>query len=247
MYYEIHVLLKIFSALVALTRVSELWGNRSDDILHDGCGKPCTFTSHWKWILYAMRVFSSNWKWTRISSMCPELFSIDGDILSSLLVLMPTLLSASSRALGPWFQRVLSTIFKKIERRSLQRWEHQFVPSLYTSLPFGVCAHIFRKRLFDDLGDAHSRPLKISSRAAFSCMDHPLGHERERESGFHHRWERLVPEGILQLGRKRMFLDRQNGIKTGMLRPVTAFHFIGFLINISILNLLHSKWTNFKI
>merc|ERR1711904_205913 len=90
-------------------------------------------------------------------------------------------LSASSRALGPWFQRVLSTIFKKIERRSLQRWEHQFVPSLYTSLPFGVCAHIFRKRLFDDLGDAHSRPLKISSRAAFSCMDHPLGHERERE------------------------------------------------------------------
>merc|ERR1711937_969440 len=79
----------------------------------------------------------------------------------------PTLLSASSRALGPWFQRVLSTIFKKIERRSLQRWEHQFVPSLYTSLPFGVCAHIFRKRLFDDLGDAHSRPLKISRRAAF--------------------------------------------------------------------------------
>lgn len=144
----------------------ELWGNRSDDIVHDGCGKPCSFISHWKWILYAMRVFTSNWKWTRISSMCPELFSINGDILSSLLVLMPTLLWASSRALGPWFQRVLSTS----ERRSLQRWEHQFVPSLYTSLPFGVCAHIFRKRLFDDLGDAHSRPLKVWSRAAFSCM-----------------------------------------------------------------------------
>jgi hypothetical protein len=69
---------------------------------------------------------------------------------------------------------------------------------------------------------------------------HPLGHERERESGFHHRWERLVPEGILQLGGKRTFLDRQNGIETGMLRPGT-FHFIGFLINISISNLFHSK------
>ena len=75
-------------------------------------------------------------------------------------------------------------------------------------------------------------------------MDHPLGHERERESGFHHRWERLVPEGILQLGRKRMFLDRQNGIKTGMLRPVTAFHFIDLLIIIYFLTLFHS---NFKV
>jgi hypothetical protein len=26
----------------------ELWGNRSDDIVHDGCWKPCSFISHWK-------------------------------------------------------------------------------------------------------------------------------------------------------------------------------------------------------